>query len=136
MIETKKRTRINHKKVKTIISEFDNWIFKNTTFTVYPIFKELARAFIPYDRWYVGITKFQNGERLKQHMNSKNVKGLCYFQIQADTVVQANMVEKHFSSIGTSNAPEKRGAKEESTMAYVFKTRPNLLDEIFGILES
>lgn len=90
----------------------------------------------PYERWYCGITKHANGERLKQHIKNKKIDGLYYKQMNAGTMIQANAVERRFSELGTSNAPESRGATSESIYVYVFKITANTVEKIIAILTS
>lgn len=126
---------INKRKVSAIIRSFDKWILEHTTLPL-PTRKNANNELLPYHRWYVGITKFKNGERLKQHIAEKKVSGIYYKQLEAGTKIQANLVERHFSNLGTMNAPHAGGAKEDSTTVYIFKIKPNILDNVMKILNN
>lgn len=126
---------INNKKVAAVIRSFESWIRENTDYWI-PMPKSFSQKIEPpYERWYVGITKHDDDTRLKQHLR-KNPKyaGIYYKSLNVDTLIQANMVEKHFSQKGTKNKPEQRGATNESIYAYVFKADANIIDEIFLFL--
>jgi hypothetical protein len=128
---------MNKQKIAAVKRSLEKWIKQNTDY-VLPTPKYIKVIIpIPYHRWYSGITKHENGKRLKEHLYSNpEYAGLYFKQLDVGTMPQANQVERYFSELGTKNKPESRGAREDSIYAYVFKADANLAEKILKFLDA
>jgi hypothetical protein len=90
-----------------------------------------SNVFTDYSNWYCGITKHKDAMiRIKRHMKDKKTPALYPIVRNALTRDNGNLVERHFSDLGMTNAPHKGGAKIESIYVYAFKRYPNLIEDL------